>query len=111
MAIKLGLLTLHNKTTSKVKSQALSTNNIFLDNDSKNKITEKLLNKYHKVFEGVAKYNKDQVHLFINDKVRPVAQKAMGISYKRREKVSNELEMLRQQDITTTLDFIYCSSP
>ena len=34
----------------------------------------KLLNKYRKVFEGVGKYNKDQVHLFINDKVPPTAQ-------------------------------------
>ena len=52
-----------------------------------------------KVFEGVGKYNKDQVHLFINNKVSPVAQKARRIPYKMREKVSNELEMLRQQDI------------
>ena len=99
MALQLGLLTLHNKTISKVNSQALFKNNIFLDNDSKNKVTEKLLNKYHKVFEGVGKYDKDQVHLFINNKVPPVAQKARRIPYKMREKVSNELEMLRQQDI------------
>ena len=92
-------MTLHNKTTSKVNSQTLSTNNIFLDNDSKTKVTEKLLNKYHNVFEGVGKYKKDQVHLFINNKVPPVAQKAKRIPYKMREKVSNELEMLRQQDI------------
>ena len=51
------------------------------------------------MFEGVGKYNKDQVHLFINNKVSPVAQKARRIPYKMREKVSNELEMLRQQDI------------
>ena len=55
MAIQLGLLTLHNKATSKVNSPALSTNNINLDNGSKNKVTEKLLSKYHKVFEGVGK--------------------------------------------------------
>ena len=79
LAIHLELLTLYNKTTSKVNSQALSANNIFLDNDSKNKVTEKLLNKYHRVFEGVGKYNKDQVHLFINNKVPPVAQKARRI--------------------------------
>ena len=47
----------------------------------------------------VGKYNKDQVHLFIDDKVPPVAQKARGIRYKMREKVSHELEMLRKQDI------------
>ena len=69
---------------------------MFLDNDSKNKVTGKLLNKYHKVFEGMGKYNKDQIHLFINHKVPPVAQKASRISGKMREKVSNELEMLRQ---------------
>ena len=51
------------------------------------------------MFEGVGKYNKDQLHLFINDKVPPVAQKARCIPYKMGEKVSNELEMLRQQDI------------
>ena len=51
------------------------------------------------MFEGVGKYNKDQVHLFINNKVPPVAQKSRQIPYKMREKVSSELEMLRQQDI------------
>ena len=71
MAIQFGLLTLHNKTTSKVNSQALSTSNIFLDNDSKNQVSGKLLNKYHKVFEGVGKYNKNQVHLFTSNKVPP----------------------------------------
>ena len=85
LAIQLGLLTLHYKTTSKVNSQVLSTSNIFLGNDSKNKVTEKLLNKYHKVFEVVGKCNKDQVHLFINNKVPPVAQKARRIPYKMRE--------------------------
>ena len=67
LAFQLGLLTLHNETICKVNSQAISTSNILLDNDSKNKVTEKLLNKYRKVFEGVGKYNKDQVHLFINN--------------------------------------------
>ena len=38
LAIQLRLLTLHNKATSKVNSQALSTNNIYLDNASKNKL-------------------------------------------------------------------------
>ena len=99
MAIRLELLTPHNKATSKVNSQTLSINNIYLANGSKKKVTEKLLSKYHKVFEGVGKYKKDQVHLLINDKVSPVPQKAMRIPYKMREKVSNELEMLRQQDI------------
>ena len=80
LAIQLGLLTLHNKATSKFNLPALSTNNIYLDNDSKNKVTEKLLSKYHKVFESVGKYNKDQVHLFINDKVPPMAQKARRIA-------------------------------
>ena len=51
------------------------------------------------MFEGVGKYNKDQVHLFINDKVPLVAQKARRISYKMRGKVSDELEMSRQQNI------------
>ena len=51
------------------------------------------------MFEGVGKYNKDKVHLFINNKVPPVAQKSRHIPYKMREKVSSELEMLRQQDI------------
>ena len=64
------------------------------------------------MFEGVRKYNKDQryyigstylckdqVHLFTNDKFPPMAQKARRIPYKIREKVSNELEMLRKQDI------------
>ena len=46
-----------------------------------------------------AKYHKEQVHLFIYDKVPPVAQKARRIPYKMREKVSTELEILRQQDI------------
>ena len=55
MAIQLGSLTLHNKATSKVNSPALSINNINLDNGSKNKVTEKLLSKHHKVFEGVGK--------------------------------------------------------
>ena len=44
----------------------------------------------------MGKYNKDQVHLFINNKVPPVARKDVR---KMREKVSNEFEMLRQQDI------------
>ena len=82
LAIQLVLLTLHNKATSEVNSQALSTNNIYLGNDSKKKVTEKLLSKYHKVFEDVGKYNKDQVHLFINDKNPLVAQKARHILYK-----------------------------
>ena len=99
MAIKLRLLTLHNKTTFKVNSKALSINNLFLDNDSKKNVTEKLINKYHKVFKGVSKYSKYQVHLFINDKVLPVAQKARHFPCKMREKVSNELEILKQQDI------------
>ena len=47
LAIQLGLLTLYNKATSKVNSPAISTNNIYLDNDSKNKVTEKLLSKCH----------------------------------------------------------------
>ena len=47
----------------------------------------------------MGKYNKDQAHLSINDKVPPVTQKARRTPYKMREKVSNELEMLRQQDI------------
>ena len=51
------------------------------------------------MFADVGKYNKDQVHLFIDDKVPPVAQKARRIRYKMREKVSHELEMLRKQDI------------
>ena len=84
LAIQLVLLTLHNKATSEVNSQALSTNNIYLGNDSKKKVTEKLLSKYHKVFEDVGKYNKDQVHLFINDKNPLVAQKARHILYKMR---------------------------
>ena len=46
-----------------------------------------------------AKYHKEQVHLFIHDKVPPVAQKARRIPYKMREKVSTELEILRQRDI------------
>ena len=56
------------------------------------------------MFEGVGKKNKDQVHLFINDKVPPVAQKARHIPYKMREIVSNGLEMLRQQDIKDVKD-------
>ena len=84
LAIQLVLLTLHNKATSEVNSQALFTNNIYLGNDSKKKVTEKLLSKYHKVFEDVGKYNKDQVHLFINDKNPLVAQKARHILYKMR---------------------------
>ena len=84
LAIQLVLLTLHNKATSEVNSQALSTNNIYLGNDSKKKVTGKLLSKYHKVFEDVGKYNKDQVHLFINDKNPLVAQKARHILYKMR---------------------------
>ena len=84
LAIQLVLLTLHNKATSEVNSQALSTNNIYLGNDSKKKVTEKLLSKYHKVFEDVGKYNKDQVYLFINDKNPLVAQKARHILYKMR---------------------------
>ena len=99
LAIQLGLLTPQNKVTSEVNSQALSTNKIYLGIDSKKKVTEKLLSRYHKVFEDVGKYNKDQVHLFINNKVPLVAQKARHILYKMREKVSNKLEMLRQQDI------------
>ena len=79
--------------TSKVNSQALSTNNIFLKNDSKNKVTKKHLNKCHRVFEGVGKHNKDQVHLFINDKVLSVTQKPRHSPHKMREKVSNELKM------------------
>ena len=51
------------------------------------------------MLEAVGKYNKNQIHLFINDKVPPVPQKARRIPYKMREKVSNGLEMLRQQDI------------
>ena len=47
----------------------------------------------------MGKYNKDQVHLFINDKVPLMAQKPRHILYRTREKVSNELEMLRHQDI------------
>ena len=43
MAIQLGLLTLHCTATSKVNSPGLSTSNIYLDNDSKNKTTEKFL--------------------------------------------------------------------
>ena len=66
---------------------------------TKNKVTENLLSKYHKVFDGAGKYNKYQVHLFINDTAPPVAQKARRIPYKMREKVSDELEMLRQQGI------------
>ena len=50
------------------------------------------------MFEGIGKYDKDLVHLFINNKVPPVAQKARRIPYKMKEKVSNELEMLRKQD-------------
>ena len=85
LAIQLRLLTLHNKATSKVNSHALSTNNIYLDHGSQNKVTEKLSNKYHKVLEGVSKYNKDQVHLFISGKVSPVAQKTRRIPFKLRE--------------------------
>ena len=55
-----------------------------MDNDSKNRVTEKLLNKYHKVFEVVSKYNKDQVHLFLNNKIPPVTQKSSRIPYKMR---------------------------
>ena len=84
LAIQLVLLTLHNKATSEVNSQALSTNNIYLGNDSKKKVTEKLLSKYHKVFEDVGKYNKDQVHLFINDKNPQETKKARHILYKMR---------------------------
>ena len=65
------------------------------------------------MFEGGGKYNKDQryyigsieylckdqVHLFTNDKVPPVAQKARRIPYKMSERVLNKLEMLRKQDI------------
>ena len=40
LAIQLGLLTLHNKATSKVNSPALSTNKIYLGNDGKKKVTE-----------------------------------------------------------------------
>ena len=57
----------------------------------------KLQKNFHKVFKCEDKYNKDQVHLFI--KVSSVAQKGRRIPYKMKEKVSNELEMLRQQDI------------
>ena len=39
LAIQLGLLTLHNKATSKVNSQTLSINNIYLGNGSKKKVT------------------------------------------------------------------------
>ena len=53
LAIQLGLLTLHNKATSQAISHALSTNDIYLGNDSKKRVTETLLSKYHKVFEGV----------------------------------------------------------
>ena len=56
------------------------------------------------MFEGVSKYNKDEVHLFINDKVPPVTQKARRIPYKMRKKVSNELEMLRKQDIIENVE-------
>ena len=51
------------------------------------------------MFEGVSKYYKDQAHLFVNDKVPPVAQKARRSPYKIREKVLNEFRMLKQQDI------------
>ena len=52
LAVQLGLLTLHNKT-SKVNAHTLSANDIYLGNERKEKVTEKLLSKYHKVFEGV----------------------------------------------------------
>ena len=52
LAIQLGLLTLNNKAACKVNPPAPSTNRIYLDNNSKNKVTEKLLSKCHKVFEG-----------------------------------------------------------
>ena len=51
------------------------------------------------MLEAVSKYNKNQVHIFINDKVPPVPQKAGRIPYKMREKVSNALEMLRHQHL------------
>ena len=78
--------------TSKVNSQALSTITFFLKMTVKIKL-QKHLNKYHRVFEGVGKHNKDQVHLFINDKVPSVTQKARHSPHKMREKVSNELKM------------------
>ena len=63
LAIQLGLLTLHNKATSKVISHALSTNDIYLGNDSKKKVTQTLLSKYHKAFQGVGKYDKEHNQL------------------------------------------------
>ena len=37
------------------------------------------------MFEGVGRYNKRQVHLFMYDKVPSVAQKARRIPYEMRE--------------------------
>ena len=51
----------------------------------------KLRKDFHKVFEGVGKYDKDQVHVLINIKVPPVSQKSRRIPYKMRENVLTEL--------------------
>ena len=73
---------MHNTTITKINSEAHSANKVILNNDIKIELQKNFLNKYHKLFKGVVKYNKDQVHLFINDKIRLVAQKAKRIPYK-----------------------------
>ena len=59
----------------------------------------KLITQFSDVFTGIGKLKNDQVKLYVNSSVTPVAQKARRIPFHLRQKVDKELEKLRNADV------------
>ena len=97
LALRLNLLTLNvHLVSTKEVPVATQTYNY------KNKIPKHLhshVQKYKKVFQGIGRFNGDKIKLHINKTIKPVAQKPRRVPFNLRQKVEQELETLRKEDI------------
>jgi transposase InsO family protein len=68
-------------------------------NQVNTKSIEKVVEDYSDRFTGIGKMSQTQVHLSISKDVEPIAQKARRIPFHLRDKVSSEIQRLKDMDI------------
>ena len=101
LALRLNLVTLHvNRVTDNNTSPVeVLENDLVRKMASIPKNVKPIINKFKRIFYGMGKLKNDKIKLHINKDITPVAQKARRIPFHLRQKVDEELERLRKEDI------------
>ena len=63
-----------------------------------------IIDQYQSVFHGIGKLKDVKVKLYIDEKIKPVAQKHRRIPFHLREKVENEIKRLLDADVIERVD-------